>query len=241
MKFKKALFIGINETQLDQKHWDKIDEFTEQKVLLPKDSPQIQKELSSTDCLLCGFGVTITKQDLAQAPNLKYIGVLSTAYGKINTPSAKEKGITVCNIPGYSTEAVAEFTFAALLENIRKIEEGKVRGRQTNYSEAGLSQTELKDKVFGVLGLGSIGARVAEIALGFGADTKYWSRTRKPEYEKRGVKYQDVDSLIAEADFLSINLAQTTETEKVLNTKRIQSLKMGGGNYQHCTYGTCGY
>ena len=178
--------------------------------------------------LLCGFGVTITKQDLAQAPNLKYIGVLSTAYGKINTPSAKEKGITVCNIPGYSTEAVAEFTFAALLENIRKIEEGKVRGRQTNYSEAGLSQTELKDKVFGVLGLGSIGARVAEIALGFGADTKYWSRTRKPEYEKRGVKYQDVDSLIAEADFLSINLAQTTETEKVLNTKRIQSLKMGG-------------
>ena len=157
------------------------------------------------------------------AQNLKYIGPLATAYGKIDIISAKQKGIVVPNLTDYSTESVAEFSIAAILENIRQLEEGKKRGRDGNYSEAGLGAREIKNSVFGVIGLGSIGKRVAEIANGFGANMRYWSRQKKDA----PFTYQDADALIAESDFISLNLAQTPETEGFLNKKRIQSLKSG--------------
>ena len=78
-------------------------------------------------------------------------------------------------------------------------------------------------QIFGVLGLGSIGNRVAELAYGFGADVRYWSRHKKNVQ----FKYQDADLLIRESDFLSLNLAQTPETENFLNSNRIQSIKRG--------------
>lgn len=225
MKFHKILIIGILESALDKKYWDKINEICDEKVFLPKDSPEIKKELPSTDCILAGFGVTVTKDDMELTPGLKYIGVYSTAYGKIDTGYAKKEGIVVCNIPGYSTEAVAEFSLAVILDQLRNMEAGKLRGRNRNYSEEGLKGAEIKNKVFGILGLGSIGARIAEIAQAFGADVRYWSRTKK--LEPKGIKYEPADTLIEEANILSINLTQTPDTEKFLNAKRIQSLKPG--------------
>ena len=164
---------------------------------------------------------------LDAAPNLKYIGILATAFGKVDVSYASKKGIVVCNLPGYSTESVAEFTIAAILEAIRHLEEGKRRGKIGNVSEEGISAIEIKGKVFGVLGLGNIGTRVAELALGFNADVRYWSRNKKTESEEKGIKYEELNSLIANATFLSINLAQTSDTEKILNQSRFQSLKEG--------------
>jgi len=86
---------------------------------------------------------------------------------------------------------------------------------------------EIRDKAFGIIGLGNIGGRVAELALGFGADVRFYDKTRKPELEEKGVKYQEADALIAEADFLSLHLPQTKETEGFLSAQRIQSLKSG--------------
>ena len=123
------------------------------------------------------------------------------------------------------TEAVAEFTVAAILEQIRSLEEGKTRGRKGNYSEEGIHAWELKGKKFGVLGLGSIGRRVAELVQGFGCDVRYYSRNRKHDAETKGINYHDADSLISESDFISINLAQTEKTENFLNTERINSIK----------------
>lgn len=227
MKFKKIVLVGISESSLGQQYWDRIFNLTDSKIFLPKESPDIKKELADADCLLVGFGISVTKEDIDSSPNLKYIGVLATAFGKIDTAYAKEKGIPVCNLAGYSTESVAEFTFAAILDIIRAVEEGKTRGRSGNYSEDGLSATEIKGKVFGILGLGNIGGRVAEIALGFSANVKYWSRNKKPELEKKGVAFEEIDALIPQCDFLSINLAETPETRGVLNEQRFNSLKSG--------------
>ena len=107
------------------------------------------------------------------------------------------------------------------------MEEGKVRGRSGNYSEIGISANEIKDKIFGVIGLGTIGKRVAKIALGFGANVKYWSKNRKRNYEKKGIKYETLDKLIREADYLSINLAQAKETEKIFDKNRFKMVKSG--------------
>lgn len=227
MKFNKILLIGVDEPKLGSSYWERINSLTENKVYLPKDDPQIKENLKDTDCILVNFGIPVTKEDIDAAPNLKYIGVMATAFGKIDVAYAKEKGIVVCNLPGYSTESVAEWTIAAILEAIRKLEEGKKRGRVGNVSEEGITAIEIKDKVFGVLGLGSIGSRVAELAFGFNADVRYWSRNKKEDAEAKGIKYEELDSLISNATFLSINLAQTPDTEKILNQERLQSLKEG--------------
>jgi len=223
MKFKKILTIGVDVSSLDNEHWGKIDALADKRINILKDSPKIIEELSDADCLLVAFGIPVTKEMINVAPNLKYIGVLATAYGKIDIVYAKEKNIPVFNIADYSTEAVAEFSIAIILENIRQLEEGKQRGRVGNYSEEGLKAREIRGSIFAVIGLGSIGKRIAEIVYGFGADVRYWSRQQKDV----PFKYQDVDTLIAEADFISLNLAQTPETENFLNKKRIQNFKSG--------------
>lgn len=229
MRFKKILILGIGQDSLTKETWGKIDRLTEKKVLLPADSKDIQKHLPTTDCLLVSLGVTVDKGIIDRAPNLKYIGALSTGYGRIDGIYAAKKGIVVCNIPGYSTEAVSEFALAVILEHIREIEKGKKQARGGDYSEATFfGVSEIKGKKFGVIGLGQIGSRIAEIAHdGFGADTKYWSRTRKKKYERKGIRYQNVEQLLKESDFLSINLALNKETENFLDTKRIGLIKSG--------------
>lgn len=227
MKFNKALSIGIGESQIGVAYWKRIDSLVQEKVSLLKDSPKISENLKDADCLFVAFGVTITKEDIDSAPNLKYIGILATAYGKVDTNYAKKKGIVVCNLPGYSTESVAEFVLAVILEQIRGLETGKRRGRSGNVSEAGISALEIKNKAFGIIGLGSIGTRVAQLALGFNADVSYWSKNRKKEIEKKGIKYELLDSLISKADFLSLHLAQTPETEKIMNQKMFKLIKKG--------------
>jgi phosphoglycerate dehydrogenase-like enzyme len=228
MRFKKIFTIGISESSFDVEYWKKIDALTEKRAFLQKDSSEIITSLNDVDCLLVNpFVFKVEKEYIDAAPKLKYIGVLATAYAKVDCAYAASKGIAVTNIPGYSTEAVAEFVFAILLEHLRELEKGKIQARKGNYSEAGFSATEIKNKKFGILGLGRIGGRVAEIALGFGADVRYWSRNRKKEFEVKGIKYEDVDRLIANSDFLSLHFAQTKETELFLNEKRIQRLKKG--------------
>lgn len=227
VKFNKALIIGIDKASLSEESWKKIDKLCQKKIFVSKDNDQIKKQLIDTDCLLVAFGVSVTKEDIDNAPKLKYIGTLATAFGKVDIDYAKKKKILVCNLAGYSTESVAEFIIATILESIRGLEAGKSRARKGNYSEMGIKATEIKSKVFAVLGLGSIGGRVAQIAKGFDADVRYWSKNRKKSFEVRGVRYQDADKLISQADFISINLAQNSETNNFLNAKRIQNLKRG--------------
>ena len=229
MEFAKILTIGMGESNLDGDYWKKLDALAKERKSLAIDSQEIKRQLHDTDCLLVvPFSFKLDKEIIDAAPNLKYIGVFSTGYGKVEIDYAKSRDIPVCNIPGYSTEAVSEFVFAALLEHIRNLEGGKIQARKGNHSEEGFSAIEIKDKVFGVIGLGRIGGRVAEIALGFGADVRYWSKNRKKEFEEKGIKYEDIDSLIPKCDFLSLNLALTKETVGFLTQERIKKIKKGG-------------
>jgi len=222
MKFKKALLIGITESSLDKKYWKRLESSIEKKVFVEKDSPDIEKEIEDADCLLLAFATLVTKELIDKAKNLKYIGQFSTAFGKVDVDYAKSKGIPVSNLAGFSTESVAEFTIAAILEAIRGLETGKQRGRQINVDESGIKAWEIKDKTFGILGLGRIGTRVAEIAKGFGADVVYWSRNKK---DSSGFKYMELDQLIANSDFVSIHLAEAPETVKIMDKKKFALLK----------------
>ena len=225
--FKKALFVGYSQEEFTEEEWVRIDALVQEKVLLPKDSPDITKHLADADALLLKLGMGADKAMIDSAPNLKYIGMLGTGYGRIDTAYAASKGITVCNIAGYSTEGVAEFGFGVILEHLREIARARAEAKSGNYSEAGFQGTELKGKTFGVIGLGRIGGRIAEIARSFGADVRYWNIERQEDAEKNGVRYQEIEELLSEVDFLSINLAFVPETEKFLGRKRVELIKPG--------------
>src|SRR3989344_2124082 len=225
--FDKVLLVNIKESDLTRAYWHRIDLMAKKKVFIPRDSPQIIQELEDTDCLLVGFAIPVTKEYIDNAPKLRYIGTSAVAYHKIDVEYARIKGIPVTNIAGYCTESVAEFVIAAILNEIRQLDEGRKRARDKNYNVVGISVSEIKGKIFGVFGLGNIGTRTAELSQGFGADVMYWSRTRKKDCEARGIKYEDKDTLLEKADFISINFAYTPETANFLNKRAFSRIKRG--------------
>ncbi|EKE13797.1 MAG: D-3-phosphoglycerate dehydrogenase [uncultured bacterium] len=224
MKFKKILVVGIQKPQLDSSTWKSLYSLTEKIILLSPDSKNITKELKDTDCLLVYFNKA-DKEMIDNAPNLKYIGALATGVGKIDSKYAVSKKIVITNIPGYSTESVAELVFAVLLENLREISRAKIESKKGNRSELGFSGREIKGKTFGVLGLGRIGARVAKIAKGFGADVYYWSKNRKKLTEKLGIKYSSLNDILKKSDIISIHFALNNQTNNILNKERVNSIK----------------
>lgn len=175
MKFKKILTVGIQETDLNADFWKQLDDLTDRRVSLSEDDPKVVDELIEADCLLVKFNGA-SKVMMEKATNLKYVGALATGYGKIDVGYASQKSVVVTNVPGYSTESVAEFVIAVILERIRQLVKGLQNVKNGNYSEADFQATELKAKNFGVIGLGQIGSRVAELASGFNAKVSYWAR-----------------------------------------------------------------
>ena len=228
MKFKKVLTIGIKDSSLDEEYWKIIDELSEKRVSISADSNEINDQLKDTDCLLINpFVFEVKKELIDLAPELKYISVLATAYGKVDCEYATIKNIAVCNIPDYSTEAVSEFVFGAILENLRDLERAKKQAREGDYSEDTFFNTsEIRGKKFGVIGLGNIGSRVAELASAFGANVSYWSKNRKKELEKtNNIKFQDAQTIFSECDFISLHLAFNQETEYFVNKEMIGKIK----------------
>lgn len=223
MKFNKAVFVNIEDSHFDEQYWDTLNSLYETKISLKREDPNLLNELADCDVLLLGFQVPVGRDLLAAAPNLKLINILATAYGTVDIEEAKRRSIPVCNLGGYSTEAVAEFTIAMLLYQSRQLGEGVSRGKVGNYDFSGIKAREFKDSNFGVIGLGSIGGRVAEIASGFGANVSYWSRQQKDS----PFGFKDLESLLRDSDFISINVAQSPETEGMINASNIDLIKPG--------------
>ncbi len=221
MKLKKIFCLGYSGNELEDNYWSEFDRLANKRVL--GTGGDVNKH-PDTDVLLVRLGAKVGKDLINKFPNLKYIGMLGTGYGGIDTKYAKQKGITVSNIADYATEGVAEFTFAILLEHLRSIAKAKSQAKKSDYSD-NFSATEIKGKTFGIIGLGHIGLRTAELAKAFGANVIYWSNNRKKEAEKKGIKYSV--KVFSQADILIVNLALNPETNSYVNRTRLASIKSG--------------
>jgi phosphoglycerate dehydrogenase-like enzyme len=221
--FTKMLFLNFEEGNLKPKYWKRIDKIAKEKVLLKTDSPDVKKHLKDADCLLLKLGMGADKALIDSMPRLKYIGMYGTGFGRIDASYAAKKGITVCNIAGYATEGVAEFVFTSLLEYLREVTRAKIQAQTGNYSEASYTGTEVKGKTFGIIGLGRIGRRVAELAKGFGANVVYWSHKQKIAE----LKYVEIDTLLKTSDIISLHMSFNPETKGFLDAKRIEMIKPG--------------
>ena len=170
--------------------------------------------------------VVFDKEVIDSLPNLKYIGLTATGYNIVDTEYAAKCGITVTNVPAYSTESVAQHTFALLLELMThpaKHSESVKAGdwARNNYFCYWITpQIEISGKTLGIIGGGSIGNRVAEIAKAFGMNVLVSGRSKK---EGR----VDLDTLLSESDIISVHCPMTSETAELINSETISKMKDG--------------
>ena len=172
--------------------------------------------------------VLITKEVMAQLPRLKYVGVLATGYNVVDIEAAHHRGIIVTNVPAYSTESVAQMVFAHLLTVTNRVEHYAVQNRAerwTNSADFSYSDTlltELAGKSFGIVGLGNIGKRVAQIAQAFGMNViALTSKTTLPE----GIKKASLIELLAQSDVLSLHCPLTPDTHHLINADTLKQMK----------------
>ena len=155
-------------------------------------------------------------------PNLKGVCLSSTSFGWVDLDYCKKRSIPVSNIPGYSRESVAEHALAMILNLAKKI---FVSERRTYKGEFKLEMgTELKGKTLGIIGLGNIGSRVAELGQGIGM--KVIAYNRSPKSMDR-VKMKTLDEVLQESDVISINTTHETANNSMISSKELDKIKNG--------------
>lgn len=176
--------------------------------------------------------VVITAAMMAQLPALKYIGVLATGYNVVDVKAAREQGIIVTNIPAYSTDSVAQLTFAHILNITHRVGHYASQNRQGRWSSNpdfvywDTPLIELSGKTMGIVGLGSIGMKVATIARQFGMDV--FALTSKNSSDlPQGLQKTTLDGLLAISDVLSLHCPLTDDTYHLIDAKALSKMKPG--------------
>ncbi len=174
--------------------------------------------------------VILGRQEIEELPQLEYIGVLATGYNVVDIDAAHERGITVTNVPAYSTESVAQMVFAHLLTVTNRPEHyaQQVRKGHWNcrpdfcYWDTPL--TELSGKTFGIVGLGNIGQRVAQIALAFGMNVIALTSKATGQLPT-GIRKAELQTLLSASDVVSLHCPLTAATHHLIHRGTLQLMK----------------
>ena len=173
--------------------------------------------------------VIINEEIISQLPDLKFIGVLATGYNVVDTVAARNAGITVTNIPAYSTASVAQMVFSHILnfaQNVSVHANSVSAGdwaKSIDFAYWKTPQIELVGKTLGIIGFGQIGQAVAKIALSFGMNVIFNNRSKKNiDIDATQV---DLEVLLSKSDFISINCPLTNDNEGFINKPSISKMK----------------
>ena len=208
--------------------WEEIGKLGDFKVY-DRTPPELTLERAKDADAIFTNKVIIDKEIINQLPKLKFIGVLATGYNVVDTAAARKAGITVCNIPAYSTASVAQLVFAHILHftnNVAKHASSVHNGnwaKSTDFAYWLSPQSELAGKTLGIIGFGQIGQAVARIALAFGMKVIFNNRSKKSS--NLNALQVDLDTLLESSDFISINCPLTDENKGFINTAAIEKMK----------------
>lgn len=175
----------------------------------------------------------ISKEVLDACTNIKYIGVLATGYNVVDTITAREKGIPVCNIPTYGTDAVGQFAIALLLEICHHIgyHSGEViKGRWQNNADWcfwDYPLIELAGKKMGIIGYGRIGQATGRIAQALGMKVLAYDAYKNPALVSETCEYVEMEELLRDSDVISLHCPLFPETEGIINKDNIARMKDG--------------
>jgi phosphoglycerate dehydrogenase-like enzyme len=164
---------------------------------------------------------------LARHPRLRVVSFAgSGAASYVDLAEARAAGVHVCNVPNYGANAVAEHAFALALAVARAIPQGDRLVRSGAWVPGQYGGLELRGRRLGVVGVGPIGARAAEIGRALGMEVVAWTRSPSAERARRlGVRFLPLEELFASADLVSLHLAHTPQTERLIGRRLLSLLK----------------
>ena len=210
--------------------WDNLSELGDLTVYDRTPSEQILERSAEADILLTNK--TVMNGDIIKSlPKLKYVGVLATGYNVIDIKKAGELGIVVTNIPAYSTNSVAQLTFALILElcfHVQKHSDSVMTGKWSgsiDFTYRDYPLMELASKTLGIIGFGNIGQKVTEIATAFGMNVIVSSGSRRDQFHRSGVTRAGMQELLSLSDIVTIHCPLTPETAGMININSLSLMK----------------
>ena len=220
---------ALNPGDLSWQGFEELGEVTVYDRTSYTDKQEIIERIGDAEAILTNK-TPITADVLKACPQLTYIGVLATGYNVVDLAAAKEQGIIVTNIPSYSTNAVAQATFALLLEvtnqvghHNRSVHQGDWQtSKDFSYWQTPLM--ELAGKTIGLIGYGAIAQAVATIAHAFQLKVIYFNHRPKPA-QADWAKQVSLAELYQEADIISLHVPQFPETEKMIDRTALAQMK----------------
>lgn len=213
-------------------NWDELKTMGELTVYDRTDPGDVLERICDAEIVYTNK-VVLSGETLRKCGKLRYIGVLATGYNVVDVAVADELGITVTNIPGYSTDSVAQFVFAFLLDRAcrvadynRIVKAGEWQ-RSPYFTLSNFPIFELYGKTMGIIGLGTIGKKVAQIAQAFGM--KVLANRRHPDLslESETLHFTDLDTLLQNSDVISIHCPLTEQTRNLIGRETIEKMKDG--------------
>ncbi len=190
---------------------------------------EIIERCQSADAVFCNK-IVFTREIFEKLPKLRYVGLFATGYNNIDVKAANELGITVCNAGSYSTDAVAQHTFGFILNNYTRIADYSRFVLSGGWSESRVFSPvvfptdEIRGKTLGIIGYGSIGKKVAEIARVFGMKVIVHTRTVREDGE---TKFVSLDELLSSSDIISLHCPLTAENTGMFNAEAFAKCKDG--------------
>lgn len=185
--------------------------------------------LQGADAVICNK-TRITASVMAACPTVRYVGLFATGFNNIDVAYAAAHGVTVCNVPGYSTEAVAQHTFALLLavtDRVHEYNETVARGdwvRSRTFSYFPIPLTELCGKTIGIVGYGAIGRRVGDMARAFGMKVLVHGRRPIPDTDVEQVPFAE---LLRRSDVVTLHCPLNADSEGMMDAAAFATMKEG--------------
>ncbi len=191
-------------------------------------SSENAQEIKDFDIISIFIYSKIDEQTIQKIPQLKLIATRSTGFDHINLQASKEHGVTVCNVPSYGENTVAEHTFALILSLSRNLWKSYFKRFEHDFSIEGLKGFDLKDKTIGVIGTGQIGLHVIRIAKGFGMKVlAYDVRQNRLLSEVLGFEYTSLENLLHRSDIITLHVPYMKATHHLMNKDTFKLVKRG--------------
>lgn len=190
---------------------------------------EVAEKIADADMVVCNKTL-LDKNTLRLAKNLKYIGLFATGYNNIDIDYCKEHNIAVCNAGSYSTNAVAQHTFALILElfnntaNYNKYVQDGLWKRSKTFSPFVYPLSELAGKTLGIVGFGNIGKAVAKIANAFEMRVIAFNRSEK---QADGVEFVSFENLLEQSDIVSVHCPLNSESQDMFDKNAFAKMKKG--------------
>lgn len=193
------------------------------------DKETLMEGVKDASALISILSTNVEQKVIDSASNLKIIANYGAGFNNVDVKYAREKDIDVTNTPKASTASTAELTFGLVLAVARRIVEGDKLSRTQGFdgwAPLFFRGREVSGKTIGIIGLGEIGSAVAKRAKAFDMDILYTGPHQKKEKEREiGAKYVDLNTLLENADFITINAAYNPDLHHMIDTEQFKLMK----------------